>query len=123
LISSFKFAGNAIFGDGYSNSMGRNGFIRRFTTPVKNKLSANQESTVTESKILDEIYARGKSVDVSNYFFTLKDNYNLKKENLEIDYFSLLKNDQDFKIVFVLFYGALAYHLAQLMKEQGLSLP
>ncbi len=123
LISSFKFAGNTIFGDGYSNSITHNGFIKQFTSVIKKKLIANQDKTATEIKILEEIYGRGKSIDVSNYFFSLKDNHHLNKENLTIDYFSLLKKDQETKVVFVIFYSALIYHLAQLMKDSGLALP
>lgn len=129
LISSFKFAGNAIFGDGYSNSIGSNGFVLRFYPIIKNKLQAYKDSTATNDQadslldILESIYRKQNSVDVSNFFFTLKDNYQLVREDMDIDYFSLLQNDQDTKLVFLLFYSALVYHLAQLMKFKEIAVP
>ena len=35
----------------------------------------------------------------------------------------MLAKDDDMKVVFVLFYTALLYHVAQLMQHQGISLP
>lgn len=123
LISSFKFAGDTIFGDGYSNNIGNNGFIRKYHSVIKRKLEANKDFTSTEMKILEDIFSRSKSTDVSNYFFTLKDNYHLQKENIDIDYSSLLKNDGHLKLVFLVFYSALVYHVAQLMKANGSPIP
>jgi hypothetical protein len=44
-------------------------------------------------------------------------------KNVDINFNSMLKRDNDQKLVFVLFYSAIIYHTAQIMKAKNLQLP
>lgn len=123
LITSVKFAGDAIFGDGYSNNIKNNGFMKKFYSSIKANLEANKDIASNEIRILEDIYGKSSSVDVSNYLFSLKENYNLNKENINLNYSALLKNDQDIKLIFLLFYSSMIYHLAQLMFHNKTDIP
>ncbi|WP_026914893.1 hypothetical protein [Christiangramia portivictoriae] len=122
-ITSVKFAGDAIFGDGYANNIHNNGFIKKFYPGIKEKLNANHNILSNEIKVLEDIFKKSSSRDLSNFFFSLKNNTNLVDENIQIDYSKLLKKDEDTKIIFLIFYSALIYHLAQLMKKKNLEVP
>ena len=61
---------------------------------------------------------------MASFLFSLRDNQNLKNVNKnKIDFNELLQDDEQFKIVFVLFYTAIIYHIAQIVKLQQLPLP
>ena len=50
---------------------------------------------------------------------------NLAKEvdSKSIDFNYILQEDEDFKIVFILFYTSIIYHIAKIIKEKGLAVP
>nr|MBA3986412.1 hypothetical protein [Flavobacteriales bacterium] len=75
LLTSFKYAGEALYGDGYSNNINNNGFVERFYSKIKKQLEDNREKVVDEKAILDTIYQKNSSVDVINFLFSLKDNH------------------------------------------------
>lgn len=123
LLTSFRFAGEDIYGDGYSNNIHDNGFIKKFFGIVKKKLSDNSEIAIDELSILDSIYHKNNSVDVINFLFSLKENYNLTKNKVDVDFETLLREDQDIKIILLLFYSSIIYHIAQLMRFNGKEIP
>lgn len=115
-ISSFKFAGNSIYGDGFNSNINDNGFVNKYYEAFFQKLNANPEFATDEINILETIKLENSSTDVSSFLFSLKDNFNLKSNNVSIDFSGALMNDKDLKLVFLVFYSAIIYHLAQLMK-------
>src|SRR5690606_26695143 len=123
LLTSFRFAGEDIFGDGYSNNINNNGFIKKFYGTIKKKLTDNTHIAVEELSVLDAIYQKNNSVDVINFLFSLKGNYNLTKNQVDVDFETLLKEDQDIKIILLLFYSSIIYHIAQLMHFNGKDIP
>lgn len=126
IVSSFRFAGNSIFGDGFNNNISSNGFVKRYYPKYKKRLEESPEGidTTNELRILNEIYSNYQSSDdLSNFLFSFQENYNLKKQDFDLNYSKDLKNDQDFKIVFLLFFSSIIYHVAQIMKSKELETP
>jgi hypothetical protein len=123
LISSFRFAGNAIFGDGFNGSINSNGFVQKYYPKFKEILIQNDLKA--ELEILEKLYNDNQSSqDIINYFFSLHENKNIKDKQLKnLDFSEKLANDSDFKIIFLLFYSSIIYHIAELMKVKGLESP
>ncbi len=114
LLSSFKFAANAIFGDGfYEFGATSNGLIKKYTQYYETLLSANKQYDLM--KVLDSIKDKNKSEDIIAFLFSLENNYRIRDASL-FSFNALLSEDKDYKIVFLYFYSAIIYHVAQLMK-------
>lgn len=123
LISSFRFAGNAIFGDGFNGSINSNGFVKKYYPNFKEIL--NQNNLKAELEILEKLYHDNQSSqDIINFFFSLHENKNIQDKQLRnLDFSEKLANDGDFKIIFLIFYCSIIYHIAQLMKVKGMETP
>jgi hypothetical protein len=111
-VTSFRFAANSIFG------LGEN------ITPIVSKYQSEIEQIVKDNDpyfdlqdILRDINYSEKG-DLASFFFSLSDNELLK--NVDINFNSMLKKDNDQKLVFVLFYAAIIYHSAQILKAKQL---
>ena len=66
----------------------------------------------------------GQPSNMASFLFSLKDNSatkDLSRNN--IDFNKILQNDSKFKIVFIIFYTAIIYHIAQIVKAKGLKAP
>lgn len=117
LISSFKFAGNAIFGDGYSTkgekgNSDSNGWVKTFLGEANNVAGKEYEG------ILKDILSRKDSADFSNFLFSLENN---KSKNFS--YTRLIEKNKKLKLSILVFYGALAYYSANLLKKSGIEIP
>ncbi len=122
LITSFKFAGDAIFGNGFNGNISANGFVQKYKEQIEHTLSQNK--LVEEIKILEKIYSDYQSsTDLINFLFSLEDNKNIKEKHLDIDFGKKLSDDDDFKIIFLLFYTSIVYHIAELMKLKEIPHP
>ena len=115
-ISSFKFAGNAIFGDGFpygafANSSDNNGFVKAYR---KNIESTIQKGSQRELILLDILENRKDSADFSSFLFSLEN-----EEDMEFNYTDFLKQDRKLKLPILIFYGAIIYYSANLLKKQG----
>jgi hypothetical protein len=122
LITSFKFAGNSIFGDGFNGNINSNGFVQKYFQKIKDILTQNK--LTAEVSILEKIYSENSSsADLVNFFFSLISNKNIKDKQLDIDFSKMLKNDSDFKLIFLLFYSSKVYHIAEMMKIKGMDTP
>ena len=114
-VTSFRFAANSIFG------LGEN------ITPIVFKYQSEIEQIIENNDPLFKLRNILKSItgsisgDLASFFFSLSDNEMLK--NVEINFNSMLKKDNNQKFVFVLFYAAIIYHTAQIMKAKKLPLP
>lgn len=121
LISSYKFAGNALFGDGYKEfaNIQSNGLINRFKGEFDELLDGSYK---TLKSISDELYVKQDSADFNTFLFSLANNYEVKDGEL-VDYNRKLGSESDIKIIFLYFYCAKIYHMAQLMKVNKMDLP
>jgi hypothetical protein len=122
LMTSFKFAANAIFGDGFSEygAAKSNGLISKYLPYYENLLATNKLYDL--SKVLSSIKDKNKTEDINAFFFSIENNPKIKDKKL-FSYNSLLSNDEDLKIIFIYFYSAIIYHIADLMKQKQIELP
>jgi hypothetical protein len=118
LGSSFSFAGNAIYGDFPSDTITReaNGFVKAFREPIKKRLVTltnntqdnYQKTLYEEAKMTLESYLAEngmRSDDIVSLFYS----------NPSFGFTDLLRNSNDFKIIFLLQYAGILYHCAKLV--------
>lgn len=124
-ISSFRFAANSIFGDAYAQQGGGsiNALLTYYKSTIKSVLDDNK--LVDLSKICEIHFEDCISSNIASFFFSLKENKEVVKKgvNDHLDFNKILQNDNDFKIVFLLFYSALLYHVAKMMQAKGKEMP
>jgi hypothetical protein len=113
-ISSVKFAGNAIFGDGFQNSAftntsDNNGFVKSYTKTIEDAIGSNSN----RKEILNDIIEKRKdSADFSSFLFSLEN-----EKDIKCNYTDLLRQDRKLKLPILVFYGALIYYTANLLKK------
>jgi hypothetical protein len=116
LISSFKFAGDAIYGDGYGGSPNINGFVKMFESEANNYLVNNNDKE--RLSILENILqTREDSPDFSSFLFSLG-----KEIDSPFSYSSLIK-DSELKLSVLIFYSSIAYYIAKILKEESFDIP
>lgn len=122
-LSSFRFAANAIFGDGYNFSSNENGFVNAFKGEVEKIFEDNKDRVSDLLKAYKAILDSEKSTDVINFFFSLANNKVIKDNEIPYDFLETLSRDEDFKYVFIVFYGAILYYVATMMKSKCYKMP
>jgi len=122
LLTSFKFAANNLFGDGYSEygAASSNGMINKYQPHYEKLLLNNNYPDLL--KVLRAIREKNKSEDISAFFFSIENNPSISASR-QYSFNALLANDEDVKIVFLYFYSAIIYHIAKLMKLKKVVLP
>jgi hypothetical protein len=122
LLTSFKFAANTIFGDGFSEygAASSNGLISKYLHHYEHLLSINKLYDL--SKVLLSIKEKNRTEDLNAFFFSIENNPKIKDKKL-FSYNSLLGNDEDLKIIFLYFYTSIIYHIAEVMKNTNVELP
>jgi hypothetical protein len=126
LLSSFRFAANTLFGDGYGNSALNNGFILRYERKILDELKSLNKHDVTSVTSTYENDIRKNntnSTELIEYFFSLQENPILKENKIHLSFLEKLEHDFDMKLVFLFFYASIVYHLAKLMKKEKLASP
>jgi hypothetical protein len=125
-ITSFRFAANSIFGDGYTTSRDtstQNGIICQFKDNI---LEITKKSNMDDLvKIYQRLDNKNISSDIATFLFSLKNNKEVIDANIsdDLDFNKILQVDDTQKIVFVFFYVAIIYHLAHLMKAKEIPMP
>lgn len=117
-LTSFRFAANAVFGDGYAYNAEQNGIVQEYTETIRKKLTDNEMSVLND--VLTELTSQKKSTDITSFFFSLNDSADRKGL---IDFNAMLANDSRSKYLFVLFYTAIVYHVAKIMKALSMTPP
>ena len=136
-VTSFRFAANDLFEDAFSSENNSNGIvdwykgvIRKVMDDIKDKL--NEKKFKENLKELIDVYNDCDNMrpsDMASFLFGLKSNALIVKSEDKIDpdavdFNKILQQEDDkFKIVFVLFFTAIIYHIAQIVKGCGLELP
>lgn len=124
-ISSMRFAGDALFGNGLvSVKDGElNGIIRQCKDEFIAKLNGNLDlQDMLKQKTANNY---GNSSEVASFLFSLVDNEKIRKDAMseDVDFNAYLMRNSNIKIVFFIFYTSIIYYLANLMKAKKLSVP
>ena len=125
-ITSFHFAADSIFGDPYISSRSSasvNKLLEQYDNSIKAVLEDNSLSDLLE--ILEQHKKSKISSNIASFFFSLKENNEIVAKRLSdnVDFNNMLLLDSNYKIVFVIFYAAIIYHLAYIMKAKSLEMP
>ncbi len=120
-LTSARFAANSIFGDGYGGSPNNNGFILKYQEKINQLIVDNQLTNLKGA--FDQISSKKKSEDLIAFFFSLEKNTAVINKKAPLLFNSWLSNDNDLKIIFIVFYSSLIYHIANLMKAKGIDAP
>lgn len=124
-ITSFHFAADSVFGDPYVNRSATsiNKLLIQYENKIKSVLEANNLSDLQD--IFEQHHKSRISSNIASFYFSLKDNSEIKSKKLEeiIDFNNMLLLDANYKIVFIFFYSAIIYHLAKIMKAKDLEMP
>lgn len=122
VLTSFKFAGNALFGDGFSEygAAKTDGMITKYISYFENILGTNKNYDLIQ--VLSSIKEKNKTEDLNSFFFSIENNPKIKDKSL-YSYNALLAKDEDLKIIFLYFYAAIMYHIAELIKVKSIGLP
>lgn len=120
-ITSFKFAANSLFEDSFSDINPNNGIVDWFKGDILRLLETKPEL----SDLVNIFNSNdGQPSNMASFLFSLKDNSATKGlERNNIDFNKILQNDSKFKIVFVIFYVAIVYHIAKIIKTKGMKVP
>jgi len=118
-VTSFRFAANAIFG---TSKEGSGGIVKQYQPHFEQIITDNDVNFKLEN-LLDSI-KEDENSDMASFFFSLAQNEMLNDVSRDqIDFNSLLKKDEKQKLIFVLFYAAIIYHMAKIMKAKGKNMP
>ena len=119
--TSYKFAAQALFHTAYlkGNSL-ENGFVQYFKKPVETFLKENLYQLHELNNVYEHlIKSTNSNADMlMNFFFSLE-----KVKGLDFSFKRLLQQDEKFKIMYYIFFGAQMYHLAQILKSTNTPLP
>lgn len=122
-ISSFKFAGNALFGDGFSdsafsNNSDLNGYVNSFKGIAIRAIDAMTASNAGNIKEIfaDIVDKRKNSADFSSFLFSLE-----SEGGIDFKYANLLRQDKKLKLPILIFYAAVIYYSANLLKKFGVN--
>lgn len=124
--TSFRFAANSIFGGGYAENGGGvlNGLIKEYQKFFTAKFTEHGLGDC--SKIQESLKnAPNPSANLASFYFSLIDNKDVKSKGLveALDWNKQLVNDEYYKIIFVIFYSAIIYHVAKIMKIKNFEMP
>lgn len=120
-ITSFKFAANSLFEDSFSDINPNNGIVDWFKNDILGLLQSKPELNELVNIFNSNL---GQPANMASFLFSLKDNSATKSlAQNNIDFNKILQNDSKFKLVFIIFYTAIIYHIAQIVKTKGLKAP
>ena len=97
--------------------------MAQYENTIKAVLEDNSLSDLLE--ILEQHKKSRVSSNIASFYFSLKDNNEIVDKNLSdnVDFNNMLLLDSNYKIVFIIFYAAIIYHLARIMKAKSLEMP
>lgn len=117
-LTSFRFAANAIFGDGYSYDADSNGFVREYSSKIMHLLDENNLTSL--KGVLKSLVEKKDSTDIMAFFFSLAGN---RETHSVIDFGKMLADDKKGKYAIILFYVAIIFHIANIMKAKDYPMP
>jgi len=129
--TSFKFAGNALFGDGYSErAADKNGFVIRFAGEFAKKLEGYPVPLSILKELWDEekeVLRTKKASDINTFLFSIENAISFwakgkeltRREKTDFSYTEQLGQCDDLKFLVLYFYVAIVYHLSKVLKKIG----
>jgi hypothetical protein len=120
ILLSFRFASEAIFGDAYGWDSDENGYVNMYSNRFIDVLRNNKLDGLTRA--VNGIMDRKRSPDIIAALFSLVTNKEIKG-NEELNFLEKLSNNDSLRFAFIIFYGAILYHIATAMKAEGLKKP
>lgn len=124
VLTSFRFAANVLFGDGFSDVPhgDSNPMLVKYVDYFKRLFDSDDERYGELNGILDDITAKRKSEDINAFLFSIENN-KVVAGNDVFSYNLRLNEDSQRKIVFIYFFVTLIYYVASVMKHRGLKMP
>ena len=121
-VTSFRFASNTLFENQLAPSNQNNGIVDYFKQVLLDNIQNNGK--FDEIKPLFDDESHQEPANMAAFLFSLKDNSYLKDMNRDaVDFNFILNKDENFKIVFIIFYTAILYHVGLIIKNKGYNLP
>ena len=123
-LTSFRFAANVLFGDGFSEVPhgDSNPMLIKYVEHFRKHFEHDDETYGELSGILEDITEKKKSEDINAFLFSVINNKVVKGKDV-FSYNLLLNQDGERKIIFIYFYVTLIYYVANMMKHRGLEKP
>ena len=123
-LSSFRFAANVLFGDGFSEVPhgDSNPMVVKYVDYFRKLFEADDDRYGELEGILEDITAKKKSEDINAFLFSVINN-KVVKDNDVFSYNLRLNEDGNRKIIFIYFYSALIYYVASVMHRHHLEKP
>lgn len=124
LLTSFRFAANVLFGDGFSEVPhgDTNPMLVKYVDYFKRLFDSDDDKYGELNGILDDISSKRKSEDINAFLFSIINNKVIGGNDV-FSYDVRLNEDGNRKIIFIYFYVALVYFVAQMMHRRGLEKP
>lgn len=122
-VTSFRFASNSLFEDSFAEYDITNGIVDYHKNAILHLL---EEQEIRELVQVFNSMADERPSNMASFLFGLKDNSLPKNKQINekaIDFNYMLQEDENFKIVFILFYSSIIYHIAQITKVLNLDVP
>lgn len=122
-VTSFKYATNVLFENSFSELDTNNGIVDWHKNVILNLL---QEKRANELVAIFNSSNNSLPANMASFLFSLKENSLIKEAGINdkvLDFNHLLRDDENFKIVFILYYTAIIYHIAFIVKNKGISEP
>lgn len=122
-LTSFQFAGNTLFEDQLAPTNLSNGIVDCYRKEFE-KMIDEGKSDYSQLKSFFEDENHQAPANMAAFLFSLKDHQLLEDVKAKKkDFISILSDDDEFRIVFILYYGAMIYHIGKIIKHNGFSLP
>lgn len=124
MLTSFRFAANALFGDGFSEVPhgDSNPMLVKYVDYFRRLFDADDDRYGELNGILDDILSKRKSEDINAFLFSVIQN-KVVGDNDVFSYNQRLNEDGRLKIVFIYFYSVMVYYVANMMRHRGLDKP
>ena len=124
MLTSFRFAANVLFGDGFSDVPhgDTNPMLMKYVDYFKRLFDGDDDRYGELNGILDDITAKRKSEDINTFLFSVITN-KVVSGNDVFSYNMRLNEDEQRKIIFIYFYVALIYYVARMMKHRQIDKP
>lgn len=121
-VTSFRFASNSLFENQLAPGDHQNGIVDYFKNIIFKTIEENELEEEMRPLFNEETHK--ETANMASFLFSLKDNFILKDVNKDdIDFNVILNRDEQFKIVFIIFYTAILYHVGKIIKSQNYELP
>ena len=124
ILTSFRFAANVLFGDGFSDvpQGDTNPMLIKYVDYFKRLFDSDDDRYGELNGILDDITAKRKSEDINAFLFSVINN-KVVAQNDVFSYNMRLNEDEQRKIIFIYFFVTLIYYVAKMMKHRNLDMP